>query len=43
MKMNFRDIGVHDKLVMFSNGKEVADYFETMLSDIESGHREAET
>ena len=33
--MNFRDIGISDKLRMFSNGKQVTDYFESILSGIE--------
>ena len=35
MRMNFKDIGIEDKLVVFSGGKEVTDYFDSMLSDLE--------
>ena len=35
MQMSFKDIGIQDKIVLFSNGKEVSDYFDSILGDIE--------
>ena len=32
MKMNFQDIGLQDKLVLFSDGKEVVQYFDKILT-----------
>ena len=35
MKMNFSDINITDKLVMFSNGQDVVDYFDSLLKDLD--------
>ena len=35
MKMYFEDMGIPEKLKIFSDGKAVADYFESLLDDIE--------
>ena len=40
MKMNFQDMGIPEKLKLFSDGKSVADYFESLLDDIESEQEE---
>lgn len=31
-KLNLQDIGMADRLVMFSNGQEVVDYFDILLA-----------
>ena len=31
MKMNFSDLGIENKLVQFSNGKDAVDYFRKLL------------
>ena len=36
MKMSFTDIGMSDQLLSYSNGKEVIDYFKSLLDDLES-------
>ena len=41
MKMKFADIGIQDKLRMFSDGKAVTDYFENMLNGIQINQLEA--
>ena len=33
MKVKFQELGIEDKLVLFSNGKEVVEYFMTILND----------
>ena len=38
--MNFQDMGIPEKLKLFSDGKAVADYFESLLNDIESEQEE---
>ena len=35
MKVNFQDIRNEEKLVMFSDGEEVVEYFETLFNDLE--------
>ena len=35
MKMKFQELGIEDKLILFANGKEVVDYFESLLHDSE--------
>ena len=34
--MSFTDIGMSDQLLSYSNGKEVIDYFKSLLDDLES-------
>ena len=33
--MKFRELGIEDKLVVFANGKEVVEYFGSILQDSE--------
>ena len=40
MKMHFNDLGVVKQLTIFSDGKEVVDYFEALLQDIDSKQAE---
>ena len=35
LKMNLRDIGIAEKLVALQNGKDVVDYFDRMLSNLD--------
>lgn len=42
MKMKFADIGIQDRLRMFSDGKAVTDYFENMLNGIQISQQEAQ-
>ena len=34
--MKFRELGIEDKLVVFANGKEVVEYFGSILQDSET-------
>ena len=34
--MNFADLGISDKLITFPDGKQVVEYFDKLLNDIES-------
>ena len=34
--MKFREFGIEDKLVLFTNGKQVVEYFESILQDPET-------
>ena len=36
MKMHFKDLGIKEKLIMFSNGLEVVEFFEGILKATES-------
>ena len=42
MKLSFADIGITDRLVMFSNGQEVVDFFDKLLQDIKNAGNESE-
>ena len=33
LKLKFEEIGITDRLLVFSNGQEVVDYFDTLLKD----------
>ena len=41
MKLNFADIGITDRLIQFSNGQEVVDYFDSLLEDYKNHETEA--
>ena len=36
----FKEIGIFNKLLLFSDGKEVSDYFETLLDGFIDGNSE---
>ena len=38
--MYFKEFGIFDKLLLFSDGKEVSDYFETLLEGFIDGNNE---
>ena len=43
MRMNFQDVGLEDKLLIMSNGKEVVDYIDRIFESIADNTEEEET
>ena len=37
----FRQIGIEDRLLIFSNGKDIVDFVDTLFRDIEEGRSDA--
>ena len=36
MKINFDEMGISNKLIMFSDGEEVVDYFDVLLDNLDT-------